>query len=297
EDSLDVDLIKNYEAGVLIHKIIELVCKNFQDKNGIYKGKIPIFNEETSGHIEQLIFSAFDEAKLHAGFSRSPLALKIIESQKGLICKNVFLFFKQFCALPDYSSKKENKSFGGYFIEGVELEKEVPCSSNQFDFFGKIDCVLLNPDEPDELFIIDYKTGSAPSIKDCIFNADSIPVLGDFQMASYVKLLESNETKVCSAMFYKIKKDSADNFDVVQIISKTPNARSHNIDREGFEKTLSEFEIFAEYFYEKSSGFDFEPKNFQADKEHGINVYKDCMKCGLNSICRTSFNIAKKEIL
>ena len=61
EDSLDVDLIKNYEAGVLIHKIIELVCKNFQDKNGIYKGKIPIFNEETSGHIEQLIFSAFDE--------------------------------------------------------------------------------------------------------------------------------------------------------------------------------------------------------------------------------------------
>lgn len=157
--------------------------------------------------------------------------------------------------------------------------------------------MLLNPDEPDELFIIDYKTGSAPSIKDCIFNADSIPVLGDFQMASYVKLLESNETKVCSAMFYKIKKDSADNFDVVQIISKTPNARSHNIDREGFEKTLSEFEIFAEYFYEKSSGFDFEPKNFQADKEHGINVYKDCMKCGLNSICRTSFNIAKKEIL
>ena len=157
--------------------------------------------------------------------------------------------------------------------------------------------MLLNPDEPDELFIIDYKTGSAPSIKDCIFNADSIPSLGDFQMASYVKLLESNEMKVCSAMFYKIKKDSADNFDVVQIISKVPNARSHNTDRDGFEKTLTEFEIFAEYFYEKSAEFDFEPKNFQADKEHGVNVYKDCMKCGLNSICRTSFNIAKKEIL
>lgn len=297
EDSLDVDLIKSYEAGVLVHKIIELVCGKFQDKNGIYKGKIPIFNEETSGQIERLVDDAFEEAKLHAGFSRSPLALGVIESQKHLICKNVFLFFKQFCLLPDYSGKAENKNFGGYFIEGAELEKEIPCRSEKFDFFGKIDCVLSSSDEPDELIVIDYKTGSTPSIKDCIFNADSVPALADFQIASYVKLLESSEIKVCSAMFYKVRKNPDEDFGVVQVISKTPGARSHGTDRSGFETTLAELEVFAEYFYGKASEFDFEPRSFQVDREHGVNVHKDCMKCGLNSICRTSFNIARKEIL
>ncbi|MGN0729628.1 PD-(D/E)XK nuclease family protein [Treponema sp.] len=294
EDTLDVDLIKNYEAGVFIHKIIELVCKAFQDEK-VYKGKIPVFCDENSRELKNLVDLSFEQAKLHTGFSRSPLALSVIESQKKLICENVFVFFKQFCALPESSDEKENKNFGGYFIEGLELEKETSCGSGEFDFFGKIDCVLSNPDEPDELFIVDYKSGSVPSVKDSVFNESSLPALKDFQMASYVRLLESEGKKVCSALFYKLKRENSDNFSVVQVISKNP--KKENTDREGFENTLAELEICAEYFYGKAKELDFVPVSFQVDKSHGVNIFRDCMNCGFNSICRTSFEVAKKELV
>ncbi len=294
EDSLDVSLTKSNEIGTFVHKILELVIQEWKNKDG----KIPILTQENSEEkrkeIKALIEKEFDEAeKIDRNFKKSKLAQRVIENQKGIIVNRVLDFLKEFCLEPD--DKTKNKCFGGYKIVGLELEEEEPSVSSDFDFFGKIDCVL-SPCDKEELIIVDFKTGSSPSILDStVQEKNGVSLIKDFQVACYVKLLEKDEKKVSNALFYKIKKSDTDENPIVQVISEGTKK-----DRDAFDSTLTELEKYAEYFCDKCKKNDFDPIAFNSEdderKKYGINIFKSCVKCKFNSVCRTSFNISKNEL-
>lgn len=292
EDTLNADITKNYEIGIFIHKMIELVFSEFQKKDGIFKGKIPALNPENSPYIQSLVEQKFEDAKYQMKFSQSLLAVKVLESQKKLICETVLAFLNQFCTVPQ--DKNQNKHFAGYFIEGIEVEKEKESSDKKFYFSGKADCVLSDPDEPEHLTVIDYKTGNAPSARESILNGEPVPVLRDFQIASYVKILEDEKAKVHSALFYKIKKDDKNEFKTVPVISEKPSRTS--TDRSGFSATLKELEDCAEIFFEHAQNYHFIPADFKNDKKYGLHIFTDCKMCSFNTICRTTFSIARNEL-
>ncbi len=322
EDSLDVSLIKPYEIGTFIHRIIELVLRKWKDEE---EGKIPIFklrkkdeskktSEVNDSDINNCVNECFEEAKKgNRAFKESKLALSVIESQKEFICNIVSDFLKEFCCEPD--NKTKNKCFGGFKIKGVEYEVAVPCKEDgsKFDFYGKIDCVLApseveTADKIDNLVIVDFKTGgTVPTATESIAQEESkVSLIEDFQIACYVKLLENNpknekEVNVNNALFYQIKKDENNEFPVNQVIAENkPSNNSKAVNHEGFKSTLNELENYAEYFFDKCMDNDFDPIAFNSEddehKKYGISVFEDCVKCHFNSICRTSFNISKNEL-
>lgn len=292
EDTLNAGITKKYEIGTFIHKIIELVFSEFQKAEGSFKGTVPAVQPQNSQQLKTLVEEKFEDAKYHMGFSQSLLAVKVMESQKELICKTVLEFLMQFCTIPE--DKSRCKHFAGYVIEGIESEREKESADGNFYFSGKIDCILSDPDNPDDFTIIDYKTGNTPSAKECTLNGTPAPVLHDFQIASYVKILEDEKKTVKSALFYRIKKDDKNEFKSVPVISEKP-ARGAT-DRNGFSAALSELESCASLFFENAQNYQFSPADFKQDKKYGIHIFKDCKECSFNTICRTTFSIARNNL-
>lgn len=293
EDTLDVDLTKNYEIGNLLHKMIELVCQRFKAQSG---SRVLVFPDAVDfDGLYHLADEVFEEAKLKTSFAKSSLALQAIESQKRIVCQTFALFLKQFCSRIDGA---KYCGFGGFYIDDVELEKQRENESGLFDYFGRIDCVLEDPDSSENKIVVDYKTGTLPNIKDCIVNENGN--LNDFQMACYVKLLEEDEAKVSQALFYGMKKKADGTFETNEVIVKGKKKSKGKHERDDFDATLAELERCAQYFFEKCQVSDFKPLAFKNDggesEKYGIKVFEKCTSCAFSSICRTPFNVAKRTL-
>ena len=298
EDTLDVELTQPYEIGNLVHKMIELICQHFKGQSG---SRVLLFpGTATADELCHLADAVFEEAKLKTSFAKSSLALETIESQKRIVCQTVADFLKQFCSK---AGEGKSCSFGGFYIDGVELEAQRESETGLFDYFGRIDCVLEDLDARDEKIVVDYKTGTLPAIKGCM--VDENGNLSDFQMACYVKLLEGEGRKVNRALFYGIKKVHDANkecytFETHEVIVKDKKGDSRKHDRDDFEATMDELERCGQYFFVKGQNYDFEPLSFKRDggekEKYGIKVFEKCTKCTFASICRTPFNVAKRAL-
>ena len=297
EDTLDVELTRAFEIGNLVHKMIELACQRFKGQSG---SRVLLFPDAaTSGELCRIADEVFEEAKLKTSFAKSSLALEAIESQKRIVCQTVADFLKQFCSK---AGEGKSCSFGGFYIDGVELEAQRESESGLFDYFGRIDCVLEDPDSTDEKIVVDYKTGTLPAVKECIVDEDDN--LSDFQVACYVKLLEVEGAKVNRALFYGVKKvadkkKAGGTFEAHEVIVKDKK-RKTDLDRDDFDATMQELERCGQYLFTKAQGCDFEPSSFNRDggekEKYGIKVFEKCTKCTFASICRTPFNVAKRAL-
>ena len=291
EDTLDVELTKPYEIGNLVHKMIELICQRFKGQSG---SRVLLFPDTVSrDELCRIADEVFEEAKLKTSFAKSSLALEAIESQKRIVCQTVAEFLEQFCS----PAGGKTVSFGGFYIDGVELEAQRESESTLFDYFGRIDCVLEDPDARNEKIVVDYKTGTLPAIKDCV--VDENGNLSDFQMACYVKLLEGEGRKVNRALFYGTKKKTGGTFEAHEVIVKDKKKKT-DLDRDDFDATMDELECCGQYFFAKGQSCDFEPLAFKRDggekEKYGIKVFEKCTKCTFASICRTPFNVAKRAL-
>lgn len=191
EDTLDTDLLEIYDSGKIYHKLIELFLK-------FYK-RIPTIEEFTQnekdikGFLLQNISTAFTECDAYNNQRNNSFLVKtVLDSESSIFVQKVFGFIKTL-----------SENFGGWNVVCSEeqfFEKEI---EQKYYYKGIVDCILSNEENID---LIDFKTGKAPSIKDCLSNEGE---LKDFQISEYLTLwnLKHQDIKIDSAMFYSLNEN------------------------------------------------------------------------------------------
>lgn len=314
EDSLDASITQANEIGTFYHRIIELLMRDFKTKMG---GRIPAYIEgnenpwrffdmdtDTIGGYKDIsekelkeivgkkIFAALNEAdkKGSAGFLKSPLALKVIESQKDQFAKNILGFLKNFCAFNPGTSSENEIIFAGMKIMGLELRRET--ETEDFIRHGFLDCVLCDGDG--KAVIVDFKSGGMPSNTESRTNEDDEDKIVNFQMAVYVSLIENGDDEkenheVVNGVFRKVN----GSFESEEIINNKKKTR------ESFEATLKVLDEYSLHFASQMKSGNFEPENGSGKKilkRYIFDSFSECIGCGYKPICRSAFNVGKREI-
>ena len=321
EESLDTNLMQNFDMGNINHKILELFmndlismdeCLPATDENGLFA------NEE---QINQKIMEFTKEA-IHSSqmdFCYSLLVLQTLDSQASLIAEGIMNFLHFLCKAPDkpdpdkLNTKTSIKGFGGYKVVGAELKissvMQAGEEKNPIHLFGIIDCLLCS-DEGDYV-IIDYKNSknSVPAASE--INGDEYGILGDFQMPMYITLVKNekilttltdeSKIKVEAAYFYAIKNcDRTLALDEFRGLKKDAPPDAANLSKyDDFCRiTLPLFNNYAQDFVDRVKESRFEPVNPSEVYGNYVHVepHKVCAACDFKSICRTTFTVGEKEL-
>jgi hypothetical protein len=273
DDTLDTSLMEKYDAGSINHKILELFMKFYQEKDR----RLPVVSEddtlEDEAEIREMLERFASEA-FHAAdedFTKSPLVLTVLESQKENFADSIISFLRTFC-----------KTFGGYSVIAVEQWMGGPYEgAANVSLTGRIDCILS--DDSGSVSIIDYKNTSAgaPGTADCIADADNR--LEDFQIPMYVTLWNmnrrnENDASLENALFYTIS-DRKSRY----IIQNDHKKNSGAVSISEYARTLACFDMYVKDFVNCVGS-----NNFAIDSDH-VESYRDCTRCRFKSICRTTY--------
>ena len=273
-DSLSTSLIGRYDMGNIHHKILELYGSYLMKNNQ------PLPSVSAEGRIEQQeqLTELINEFALKAiqnpeeKFKDSPLTIEMLKSQIPAITETIITFLKSFCG-----------KFGGYKIKGVEKWYGSNNPSREWNYTGKIDCILAagtTDSQNTGWTIIDYKnTKSAmPKIKNTKLTEEG--TLGDFQMPMYITLMRENEKikEINLAAFYAINSNTSQNNAV--IVDDSSKSKK----MEDFEPTIKAFEQYAERFAQCVKDSEYPLSE--------VDVFEDCGGCNYKSICRYNYTIA-----
>ena len=195
----------------------------------------------------------------------------MLESQIPAITETIINFLHSFC-----------EKFEGYYVRGVEKWYGAASQNNEWNYTGKIDCILTaGSGHPEDTgwTIIDYKNSvsSIPAAKDAVVSDDGI--LGDFQMPMYITLIRENEKvkDITQAAFYAINTDEKNSRVIVG------NGR-YSKTMEEYESTIRTFEEYAQNFAECVEESDYPLTQ--------VDAFEDCGGCSYKSICRYNYTIA-----
>ena len=198
--------------------------------------------------------------------------IEMLKSQIPAITETIITFLKSFCG-----------KFGGYKIKGVEKWYGSNNPSREWNYTGKIDCILAagtTDSQNTGWTIIDYKnTKSAmPKIKNTKLTEEG--TLGDFQMPMYITLMRENEKikEINLAAFYAINSNTSQNNAV--IVDDSSKSKK----MEDFEPTIKAFEQYAERFAQCVKDSEYPLSE--------VDVFEDCGGCNYKSICRYNYTIA-----
>ena len=291
EDSLDTELMTPFTIGNINHRILELFFKWCITNN---KRKIPCsssdytFSDEDSKLIYSLLNEFIDKIifeEYSKDYSDSPLTKLCLASQKNEIINDIFTFLEIFCAPLD------KKGFGNSSVAYAEewiTTTEESSPDKKWVYSGKIDCVII--DENEEVYIIDFKSGSTPKIKDCKADEYGEGILVDFQIPQYITLMNSlqENSYIQNALFYSIK-EKKKTIIVEPSEKKAPRASSTTI--ENYQNTIQIFHNYSRQFYSKISSMDLEPKKDEQDIYNNVDPYTTCIDCAFKQICRTTYSI------
>ena len=274
DDSLDTDLMQNFDMGNLNHKILELFMKDYEDKN------LPAeFTEEMLSKLKEKISEAI---KAPSNFRDSFLAIKTLEAQKDKICENISACIKTLI-------KPFPEGFGNCKVCGIEEKKSIASEKKDFNWYGKIDLLLQAPSQ--EYIIVDYKTSKTPSKESCKVDKDGI--LKDFQMGLYYKLagatnFEIFKEKIYGGYFFSIKEAALSC--ITEKKEKTKNPP------DDFKDTLSAINEYGELFKDSVISRQFKPTSSSSHKDRqGVKIYEHCIECPCKTICRTTFTTGEKK--
>ncbi len=284
EDTLDTNLMQNYDIGNLNHTIMEMFMKKYEKK------QLPFFCESDSkfykiptvedsntinaqpvdctDEIKNLIYHEITPKAIKAksDFRDSPLAIITLESQKDSISSVIENFL---CKL----LLQTPKGIGNCTVKAVE--DSFYANKKDFIYYGKIDCVLQSPEK--KFVIIDYKNTAAsiPTKKSLL--PDENGILNDFQMPLYYQLItDDNKNEVEASIFYAIKTGDS------RAMESYPT------------ETLDQY---AQTFVKKVKTEDLIPLHSGILQDRlNVKPYENCIKCSYNTICRTTFTTGKKDI-
>ena len=309
DDTLDTNLMQSYDMGNLNHKILELYLSQFQNR------KLPYYDEvsdsfKISENSENKINSPtvdfqvnlseyIDKAiKAPSDFRDSPLVINALNDQKDKINRAILSFLK-FLLQPysDPNSLSPAKNFGGIGnCTLVGCEKTICVPSEEYDWYGKIDCLLLSPEN--DWIIVDYKNSksAAPTKKETV--VDSNNLLADFQMPLYFKLIEEEKHHEISAGYFYAIKDiekigAVDKF----VVSKGAQTATYEL----YKPTMNALEDYAKVFNShvnpKNGTMILKPYSSQSKKDKlNVITYENCIKCSFKGICRTTYCVGGKSI-
>ena len=324
-DTLDTDLMQSYDMGNLHHKILELFMNEYMGK------PLPFYDSETEKFYEkdsnpELLNNYIDEtdkvvALLYGSenqrslvynaiysrsnsFSDSPLVIKTLCNQQRKTADRIFRFLKNLLLKYDEEDSpetpKEINGIGGCTVCSAE---GTFCSmQNDFAYYGKIDFVVKTPDTK-QYVLLDYKNSKASIPKEEDFMPDpAYGTLSDFQMAVYCRLLSQDcQKEIAAAYFYAVndpaKRMVFDKYQTNLSDSKGNPKPSH--DYTVFEPAVKTCDEYAALFNSivSSKNPDFTPHSYASNKEKmNVKPHKDCIGCNFNSICRTVYSVAGKQI-
>lgn len=303
EERITANIAETNEIGNLYHKTLELYIGSFKGK------KLPCLTEKDRAETASLVHDYLAKAMIsdeRNDMFKSILSSKVIEYQKPVIEKTLTDFILQFCSTGE---------FGGYTVEETEmnitsLEKNNEDKNDKGILYkGKIDCVLSCGTETNTIdgkeiktvnaYIIDYKTGYVPTASDCTINNSN--VIKNFQLATYVKLIESIKKKdgspyynVKQGLFYSLKKDGGTFKKNIVIDLKNGTGNSRIVSRNDFNLTMIGFNNYAEFFKSKINSLNFSTSSNYGDMNY-VSPITECSKCNFKACCRTTFNIGKRD--
>lgn len=318
DDSLDTELMQSYDMGNFNHKILELFISQFKGKN------LPYYDEESEsfkiiikkeGEINSQaqdykldLYPYIKEAlKSPSDFKDSPLVIQSLEDQIEKIAEKMTKFLKYLLKPFDGPQSGKSKKMPGVGKCSLfDCERTLAISGQEFDYFGKIDCLLLSPEN--DWIILDYKNSAMPSAKEIKCNKNDI--LGDFQMPVYFKLLdEENKHEISAAYFYSINK--CENSMVVDKQSlanaKDENGKAikdsyvQNALYKEFKLSMDCLQEYAKIFNSlanpESGSLNFMPYTSSSEKDKlNVKSFENCISCAFKGICRTTYNVAGKNI-
>lgn len=307
EDSLDAELMHRYDTGNILHGMLEQFMKRYCAS----KKPLPIFADgfADEGEIRKLLSecatSVFTSSK--DDFSKRPLVMAILDSQKNNFVEQLMQFLQKFC---------DAKNFGGWYVVGSEEKfvgvasesdsaaSESPSASGEafasggtlselaassesrssrssagWTFAGKLDCVLASTNG--EVAIVDYKSGTTPTAAENIVDADGN--IADFQMPVYVTLWSASEKNKTgklpsAAVFWSIRgaKETA-------VMKENVSSRSKAVSPDDYKITLDAVHKKAKDFFERVGQLRLEPTSAE------VKPYRDCIGCDFKSYCRTTY--------
>lgn len=310
EDSLDTQLMQNYDMGNLNHKILELFMKNYKNEKEVVH--LPFFDVEQNSFFQQdnttkkdvsndiyaLLNTKITEQAIKSisDFKDSPLVIQTLTLQKTKITETIITFLKTLL-LPT------PEGIGNCIVKNIE--QEYSAENEKFNYFGKIDSIFeatsTNDNKVINLIIIDYKNSKSSFPKsDGQKNnyVDDDGFLTDFQMPVYNKLefenfiknnkIDNKKYQIYGMYYYSIK-------DCKKII---PYEQNNTIaSPEKYEKVLGALDEYAALFTESFSNCNFEPTTSKTKgSKLNVKTYEHCIECAYKSICRTTYCVAGKEI-
>lgn len=291
EDSLDTDLMKGYDMGNLNHKILELVLSEYMNK------KLPFFDKEKEIFINSddgsdctqdfinLIEKSVEKGIVSITDIRdSLLVIQTLQSQTNAITTTIINFLKLFLI------NFEQNGFGMCKVLGMEVDNKLEMEN--FNYKGRIDCILETPSF--DLVIIDFKNSksSIPDMKSLFVNEDGL--LGDFQMSVYYKLVSNNGKKeIFSLDYYSITDASK-----TSVVDPHKSTKSKALTSfEDYNPTLKVTDEYANEFSKIIKEKVFIPQQSYNPKDRlNVKNYEHCSQCNFNSICRTTYTVASKNI-
>lgn len=291
EDSLDTDLMKGYDMGNLNHKILELVLSEYMNK------KLPFFDKEKEIFINSddgsdctqdfinLIEKSVEKGIVSITDIRdSLLVIQTLQSQTNAITTTIINFLKLFLI------NFEQNGFGMCKVLGMEVDNILEMEN--FNYKGRIDCILETPSF--DLVIIDFKNSksSIPDMKSLFVNEDGL--LGDFQMSVYYKLVSINGKKeIFSLDYYSITDASK-----TSVVDPHKSTKSKALTSfEDYNPTLKVTDEYANEFSKIIKEKVFIPQQSYNPKDRlNVKNYEHCSQCNFNSICRTTYTVASKNI-
>jgi ATP-dependent helicase/DNAse subunit B len=248
--SLEAKLLDDASRGILYHEILKRLFTRIKQEDGCFK----------SGHSERYRSWTLEYARDTAQSSpefRGPLAAPILASQSRAMAQKISLLLEA-----------EEKYFSDCAVG--ELEELFECHEDGILLKGKLDRVSISASEGP--YIIDYKTGGAPSIAESLENAGE--GLRDFQIAMYVTLYEKKYGPgVGGACFMRIR-----DHDLTFVLGGPPGKRGRR--REAYEETLAALKEYIASFRHAVEGLCFAPAAVD---------FTNCFSCEYRTMCRTVF--------
>lgn len=300
EDTLSVSLMNKYDIGNINHKILELFFKHYK-KEGLYlpitkysdKGNCYFDNEE---EIKALLSDFISEAiyKTIENEVNIPLVDVMLKSQKKQFQENIMNFLYNFCV---YDENKKS-AFGNFTVFSVESWSAGLSLDKKIKYTGKLDVVFA--DNEGELFIVDFKTGKTPSIKECIAEkeseeVDSLMILADFQIPMYITIFNAGKNaaqEAQNAFFYSVNDQK-----LVPVVSN-PDKKigKSSVSLKDYLSTLEVFDRYAHVFEVKINMCDFDPKSSEDKPYNRVDEFITCNDCGYKGICRTCYSIQNRPL-
>lgn len=303
EESLDTDLMQTFDMGNVNHKMLELFMRS---RAGTC---LPVTNEDGAFDDEESIRAELTDLAAQAihdrsmRFKDSPLVLRALDAQRGMIADDILRFLHRLCVKPTRPAPEARNSrsgisgFGGFIVRGAETDLRAQ-TEDGIALRGNIDCLLSDP-ETGDYGIVDYKNtaGALPEAK--ALTEDDHGLLGDFQMPMYVSLAGK---PVEAAYFYAIKGDDKRcAVDDYKGLSQADQAAGRQNPWHYDVFMAGTVRLFGEYvkdFADRVAHGRFSPVNPRQKHRAFVHVepHDVCAPCPYNGICRTTFTVGARDL-